>query len=113
MMSPLASGPLSASRRLAGPAASPYAVTIARLRIRTRLYAARAKVKTQPTRKRPWCRVFLIIPTVFSHPKISYGFDPRQLHQTPRAVERRHPVFDGRPLRCVDPPDMDRGRSVE
>jgi hypothetical protein len=40
-------------------------------RIRTKLYAAAAKVNTQPTFSIPRCRTFRIRAIVFSHPKHS------------------------------------------
>lgn len=47
------------------------AASASRLRIRTRLYTAVAKVNIHPTRSTPRCLVLRISPTVFNQPKIS------------------------------------------
>lgn len=49
----------------------PHGATATRLRIRTRLYAATAKVKSQPTRCPPRSLTVRSQPTVFSQPKTS------------------------------------------
>src|SRR5207302_5351163 len=48
-----------------------HTVWAVRFRIRTRLYAARAKVNIQSTRRVPRYRVLRISPMVLSQPKIS------------------------------------------
>ncbi len=48
-----------------------HVVTSSRLRIRTRLYTAAAKVKSQPTRRTPRNLTLRSKPTVFSQPKTS------------------------------------------
>src|SRR6185295_12721866 len=56
---------------LRGPARGSHAAWTARFRMRTRLYAAAAKVNIHPTRSFPRNFTLRNPPTVFIHPKIS------------------------------------------
>jgi len=67
---PTVEGP-AVGQDVRGGTVSAHVAASTRLRIRTRLYTAAAKVHSQPTRCTPRSLTLHNTPTVFNHPKIS------------------------------------------